>query len=160
MTPEPVLEHETPSEPPPRSPRSLLFPLLLIALGILLLLNNLGLLGLPRGEGWLRLWPLLLVLLGLDSAFNRGGVAGPSFLIGLGLILLAHNFGMLQVGFWRAVTYLWPLLLIAWGFDFVLPRRSIWLSLIGIVIVLGLLVGALILLSGRGLLLPWPGLGG
>ncbi len=57
--------------------RSIVGPLLLILLGVALLLDNLGIISLSWGDVW-RLWPLLLVLAGLQIIFSRttwGGLA-------------------------------------------------------------------------------------
>jgi hypothetical protein len=54
-----------------RPRRGIFWPLLLIALGLLLLLSNFGII---TGVSWLAiasLWPLLLILIGLDIAFAR-----------------------------------------------------------------------------------------
>ena len=51
--------------------RGAFWPLLLIAIGLIFLLSNYGLIA---GVSWLavlNLWPLLLVLIGLDIAFAR-----------------------------------------------------------------------------------------
>ena len=59
----------------PRRRRGSLFgPLLLIALGIIFLLNNVNVL---QGDVWntiLRLWPLILIVIGLDSLYQRQGL--------------------------------------------------------------------------------------
>ncbi len=131
-----------------RTPRSLFFPLLLIALGIVLLLENLGLLGESVGAILLKLWPFLLILLGVDGILDRSGVAGPSFLIGLGIVFLLSNFGYLQVDVWQALFTLWPILLIAWGFDWVFGRRTWLTSLIGVIVTLAVLIMAVSFLNG------------
>ncbi len=51
--------------------RGLFWPLLLIVVGVLFLLANLGLLAPISVVGLLRLWPLLLVLMGIDIAVAR-----------------------------------------------------------------------------------------
>jgi len=69
---------------PRRRSGSLLFPLVLIAAGILLLLSNLGLI---QGDVWpslLRYWPVLIVALGLDLLLGR-----PSFGAALGTLIFA-----------------------------------------------------------------------
>lgn len=130
-----------------RTPRSLFFPLLLIALGIILLLDNLGLLGESVGATLLKLWPLLLILLGVDGFLDRSGVSGPSFLIGLGFIILLSNFGYLQVDVWQALFTLWPIMLIAWGFDWIFGRRAWLTSLIGVMVTLMVLFAAVSFLN-------------
>jgi hypothetical protein len=91
----------------------------------------------------LNLWPLMLVLIGLDGLINRNGVVGPSLLIGLGVIFLLNNFGYLVLDVWQLILSLWPVLLIAFGFDILIGRRSWLLSLIGVMVVLAILVGAI-----------------
>ncbi|MFM8321240.1 MAG: LiaF transmembrane domain-containing protein [Chloroflexota bacterium] len=132
----------------PRRRRSLFWPLALILLGLLFLLNNLGLLGQDlRGNLW-ALWPLLLVLIGVDDFLDHGRVAGPSLLIGAGVLFLLANIGVLNLSVWQAVASLWPLLIVAAGIDLVVGRRSWLLSLLGVVLVLALLIYAVGALAG------------
>jgi len=128
---------------PQRKRRSLFGPLLLIALGIVFLLNNMGIL---RDEGWntvLQLWPLILIVIGLDSIYQREGLVGAIFMIGLGTVFLLANFNLLNIDAWQLVLRLWPVLLVAIGLDLVVGRRSLWASLAGLVILLAILAGAL-----------------
>ena len=46
---------------------------------------------------------------------HRGGFVGPTILIGLGILLLLSNLGMLQWSVWDTAWRLWPILLIAAG---------------------------------------------
>ncbi len=72
-------------------------PLLWIGAGVLLLLHNLGLLG---GHGWaslLRLWPLLLVALGIDLLIGRRSLLGAL----LSLLLIGM---LLGGGVWLALS--------------------------------------------------------
>jgi len=129
------------NRPPVRG--SIFGPLLLIALGIVFLLNNIG--ALP-GDAWdifLRFWPLLLIVAGLDNLYRREGIVATFLLVGLGSIFLAANLGWLGVDVWRMVIRLWPVLLIAIGFDLILGRRSVWASLVGLLLVLAILMGSL-----------------
>ena len=57
-----------------RQRSGLFFPLLLIALGILFLLTNLDVVGREIWRDVWRLWPALLILLGLDLLGGRGSV--------------------------------------------------------------------------------------
>jgi hypothetical protein len=75
--------------------RGVFWPLLLIALGIVFLLQNFGLIS---GVSWLAiasLWPLLLVLIGLDIAFARRWpiptLAVEIAVIAAGLALVAYS---------------------------------------------------------------------
>lgn len=133
------------SERRPRYRGSLFFPLLLIALGLLFLLNNFGVL---TGNIWdfvATFWPLLLIVWGLDAGLRRNGIVGPALLIGVGVVFQLSNLGYLALDVWIAIIRLWPVLLVAIGLDIVIGhRRSPWWSLLGLVLVLALLGGALL----------------
>lgn len=127
----------------PRRRGSLFGPLLLIVIGIIFLLRNMGAL---TGDVWdivLRLWPVLLIVMGLDSIYKREGFVGATFLIGLGIVFLLSNFGYLGMGVWQLVLRLWPVLIIAVGFDMIFGRRSAWASLIGVFLIIAILIGVL-----------------
>jgi lia operon protein LiaF len=127
---------------------SIFFPLVLIFLGVIFLLSNVGVLA---GDVWgniLMLWPLLLIALGLDGIVRRNGFAGPVFLIGLGVVFLLANFGYLAFNVWEFVFRLWPLLLIAIGLDIVIGQRSAAGAVFGLAILLVLLFGAIWLFGG------------
>jgi len=62
-------------KPPRRRYPSVVWPVILIAAGVLFLLSNFGYLDLNFSELW-RLWPLLLVLMGLDILLGRRSVIG------------------------------------------------------------------------------------
>ena len=75
--------------------RGVFWPLLLIAIGLLFLLSNFGLIS---GVSWLAvlsLWPLLLILIGLDIAFARRwplpALAAELLVIVAGLALVAAS---------------------------------------------------------------------
>lgn len=128
----------------PRSKRgSIFFPLLLIIIGLMFLLSNMGVIS---GDVWillLQFWPILLIVIGLDSIFKREGLVGATFFIGLGVIFLLANLGYLSVSVWQLVLTLWPVFLIAIGFDILIGRRSVWASIAGVILVLVILAGAL-----------------
>jgi hypothetical protein len=82
------------------------------------------------------------------SARNyRRSIMGPLFLVGLGVLVLLHNLGILTWSFWEAALHLWPLVLVAWGLDLLLGRRSAWGAAIAIILILVLLVGGISLLD-------------
>jgi hypothetical protein len=75
--------------------RGVFWPLLLIALGLVFLLSNFGIIS---GVSWLAiasLWPLLLILIGLDIAFARRWplptLAAEVAVIAAGLALVAYS---------------------------------------------------------------------
>jgi hypothetical protein len=124
----------------PRSGGSLFFPILLISLGIIFLLRNTG--ALP-GDAWdliLRLWPLILIAMGLDNILTRQGVAAPTIFIAIGVVILLDNLNIVQWNVWQVILSLWPVLIIAIGLDLLVARRSIWgavVALILLAIILG-----------------------
>lgn len=80
---------------------------------------------------------------------RRGGVVGPVIMIGLGVVFLLNNLGLLSCGIWGALIRLWPILLVAAGLDLILGRRSIWGSLLALVLTFAVL-GVALWLSGTG----------
>ncbi len=62
-------------KPPRRRYPSVVWPVILITAGVLFLLSNFGYLDLNFSELW-RLWPLLLILMGLDIILGRRSVIG------------------------------------------------------------------------------------
>jgi hypothetical protein len=82
---------------PERRSRSVIFPLILILLGVGLLLDQLGVWTFSW-QALLRLWPLALVLIGLDMILSRTRVGGlVSLLIVVALVALL-------LGFYRPFT--------------------------------------------------------
>ena len=75
--------------------RSLFWPIVLIAVGVIWLLGNLGIISGANIVVLLRLWPLLLIIVGLDLLFGRQSpVIGA--LIGIGAVVLIV--GLMLVG--------------------------------------------------------------
>jgi energy-converting hydrogenase Eha subunit A len=122
---------------------SLIWPAILITIGIVLLLKNIGVLG---GDAWitiLHLWPVLLIALGLESLFQKRGVVGPVFWIVLGVVFFLSEMGITNWDSLEILLRFWPLILIALGLDVLLPRRSLWASMLGLIIMLVVFAGAL-----------------
>ena len=123
--------------------RSFFGPILLIAIGLIFLGNNLGLI---PGEGWeliWRLWPVLLIIGGLNDLVRREGVAWPMLLIGAGVFFLLNNFGPRVWISWTQIIRLWPVLLIAAGIDLVFKGESIWFTVGGIILTMVLIAGSI-----------------
>ena len=76
---------------PPKRPRSRSFfwPILLIGIGTMLLLNNLGIVAWNTWNLIWRFWPLILVAIGIDVLFGQRSVLGAVFSAMLVLALLA-----------------------------------------------------------------------
>lgn len=136
-------ENNNPIKPPRRRLGPILWPLLLIAFGVLLLLNSLGLLQKSVWDILWSLWPLLFIAIGLDALFRKKEIFGPVFWFGLGGVFLLTNFGILGWDAWNVLFRLWPLLIVTAGLELLLGRRSIWISLPVTAVVLGILAVAL-----------------
>jgi hypothetical protein len=126
-----------------RTGGSLFFPILLISLGIIFLLRNMG--ALP-GDAWdliLRLWPLILIAMGLDNILTRQGVAAPTIFIAIGTVILLDNLNIVQWNVWQVILSLWPVLIVAIGLDLLVARRSIWGAVLALILLAIILGGAL-----------------
>jgi hypothetical protein len=123
----------------------LFFPLLIITIGLLLLLQNLNILNDSIWDLLWKCWPVLLIWIGLDSLINQHGVAGPVFFIGIGTIFLLNNFELLSWNTWDLIFQLWPVILIAWGLDLVVGRRAWWGALAALALLAVVIVGVLAL---------------
>ncbi|MFZ6027334.1 MAG: LiaF transmembrane domain-containing protein [Chloroflexota bacterium] len=121
----------------------LFFPLVLITVGLLLLLQNLNVLNDNIWNLLWKCWPVLLIWIGLDSLFDRHGVAGPVFFIGIGTVFLLSNFNILTWNSWDLIFQLWPVMLIAWGLDLVFGNRSVWGSVLAVILLGAIVVGVL-----------------
>lgn len=125
--------------------RSVFGPLLLVTIGFFFLLNNLGVV---TGSFWdlvFRLWPVLLIVGGLDDLFQRRHFIGPVFWISVGAIILLANLGIVQWDLWDLAIRFWPVLIIVAGLDIILSRyvQNVWGILLSLILVVGMLLGIL-----------------
>lgn len=108
-------------EPPPRRARPFLPGLLVAALGVVFLLDNLDVIDSGR---ILRFWPLILILAGarhLWEARDRGAALWGAVLSGAGGLLLLEALDLVDFDVWD----LWPLVLVAIGLRMLaFPGRS------------------------------------
>lgn len=82
--------------------RSLFWPLMLISVGLIWLLTNIGVLSALNIQALFRLWPLILIVIGLDLLVGRGnprlktiiGVGGVGLI--LALMLIAPALGLVR----------------------------------------------------------------
>lgn len=72
---------------------------------------------------------------------RRISLVGPAILIGLGLLFLANNFGLLHGNVWAVAWRFWPLLLVLLGLEILVGRQSGLVSAIIAVVGILLLVG-------------------
>jgi hypothetical protein len=74
----------------------LIWPVILITIGVLFLLSNLGVLNINFWELW-RLWPVLLILVGLDLIIGRRSALGNLIALVLALLVIAGAVFLLVV---------------------------------------------------------------
>lgn len=123
--------------------KSLFFPVLLIGIGLVVFLINVGFL---HGTVWgffSTWWPVLLLLAGLDGLYTRSGWVGPLVLIGLGGVMLAGNLGYVPQNAWHLLLQLWPIFLVGIGLDLVIgSTHSTWAAIgrvfLGLLLIAGL----------------------
>jgi len=77
----------------------------------------------------------------MERRERRGSLVGPIILIGLGLVFLLNNLGMVSWDVWDIIARFWPILLIAIGLDILIGRRSLLGSLLALAVML-VVVGA------------------
>lgn len=61
-----------------------------------------------------------------QQPIRRPSLLGPIILIGLGLLFLLGNLGIMTWSTWEAMARLWPVLLIAGGLEIIVGRRYPW----------------------------------
>jgi len=76
-----------------------------------------------------------------STYYRRHGLVGPVILLGLGVILLLENMGLLSGSLWTVLFRMWPLILIAIGIDLLIGRRSTWGALLSLILILAVFVG-------------------
>jgi hypothetical protein len=75
---------------------------------------------------------------------RRGpGLVGPVILIGLGVVFLLNNLGIVSWSVWEIIFRFWPILLVAAGLDLLVGRRSVWGSLLALVLTVAFVAGVL-----------------
>ncbi|MGB2964310.1 MAG: DUF5668 domain-containing protein [Anaerolineales bacterium] len=134
-------------EQKPNKRRSYFGPILLITVGLIFLAENLGFI---PGDGWetiIKLWPVLLIIAGVDDLIRREGIAWPILLIGAGTFLLFNNFGPQAWISWTQLFQLWPILLIAFGIDLMFKGKSGWMTAAGIILTIALIGSAFWIVS-------------
>ena len=85
---------------------------ILAGIGVLLLLQNLGI---PYFEDLERYWPVILIVVGVAQAARSMGMGGRVWggaVFIVGVFFLLHNFGVIHGNIWR---FLWPGILIMIG---------------------------------------------
>ena len=128
--------------------KSIFFPLLLVCLGLVLLLNTMNILPASAWGTIVVYWPVLFIASALDSIYRGEGYVGAVIWGGLGVFLLLSNLGMMSNTSWTVLLRWWPVLLIAGGLDLIIGRHSIWSAIIGLMLGVALLAGVVWLSIG------------
>lgn len=81
---------------------------------------------------------------------RRKSLVWPLVLIGLGIVFLLNNLGIVSWNIWNVLWRMWPVLVIALGLDMIFGRRSGLWSAITVVFVLVMFAGAYWLVSVSG----------
>ena len=77
----------------------------------------------------------------MNQRERRSGFVGPFILVGIGILFLLNNLGLIEVNFWRLASTLWPVALIGVGLDMLIGRRSSAGSLLAVLLTAIFLVG-------------------
>jgi len=96
----------------PRSSGGLLGGIILAGIGVLLLLQNLGI---PYFDDLERYWPVILIVVGIVQASRSMGMGGRiwgGIVFAVGVLFLLQNFNLIHGDLWR---FLWPGILILVG---------------------------------------------
>jgi len=83
--------------PAPRRAPGLFWPIILIGLGVILLLSNLGRLPADPWPLLSRLWPVILIVIGLDVLLGRRSVWGGVFSAALALLVIGSVIALLYI---------------------------------------------------------------
>lgn len=102
---------------------------IIIAVGVILVLDNLGIATFNVKNAWLYIYPVLFIVAGLKWMIDRIRFRGGSWIFGslffiIGALLLLDRFAVITFVF-NDVFKLWPLLIIYFGFAFIRkPRKN------------------------------------
>lgn len=99
----------------------------IIILGIVLLLNNVGLTDIDIASLFYTYWPIFIILFGLQFLTNKGStgetISGLIFIF-IGALLIGKNTGLLDVNFTFIWKLFWPVIIIIIGFNLLLGHKS------------------------------------
>lgn len=104
-----------------------LLAVIFIGVGVLLVLENIGVATFDARSYWINLYPLLFIIYGLKTIIDRLRYRGGSWIFGsflfiFGSLLMFDRFGVFSFEF-NDIFKLWPLLIIYLGFTFIRPKR-------------------------------------
>lgn len=129
-----------------RNRHSFLFPLIVIFSGVIFQLQATGLFGESVNSFLAKVWPVVILIAGLDLFFGSKRILAAVALCLLGAVLLVYNLsGDLKL--WEIFQSFWPLLLILYGFDMLISGKSFSKILI-IVVVIGVILYIIFVSNG------------
>jgi len=101
--------------------------IVIIAIGVIALLDNLGLVEISFSYLVNLLWPLLIGIAGINFIVNRRDIPGivtGSLLIALGVIFLGNNAGFFDVDMRKFWQGFWPVIIILIGINVLSKNKS------------------------------------
>lgn len=152
MPPPPPAPHSPTVAPASRAASgSVTAAVVLIVVGVVFLLMRL----VPSIQWW-SFWPLIIVLAGLIQAFTPGKegwsvhrVFDGFVTVAIGGVFLATTMGVVGWGVWMRILGLWPVLIIAVGFDLLgKALHTSWLRALGSLAIIGALAYGVSTASG------------
>ena len=102
---------------------NMIWPLILILVGAVFLLYNLGYFETGFWQVLVSLWPLLVAAFALHMALVGGAIFLPLGLVAFAAGFLLRNLGVIDANMWLLLGQLWPLLLVALGLDVLISPR-------------------------------------
>ena len=100
-----------------RPPVQVLLGVLIVTVGVIALLSQLGILTVDLGQLFSDWWPLLIVGVGLSALIaSPRAWLGPVVIIVVGLLLLVQSLDLLDVNVWEL---LWPVAVILLGLSLI-----------------------------------------
>ena len=121
-----------------RNRRSFLFPLIVILSGVIFQLQATGLLGESANSFLAKVWPVVILVAGLDLFFGSKRILASAVLCLLGAALLVYNLSG-DTKLWELFHSFWPLLLILYGFAMLINGKS-FSNILIIVVVIGVIL--------------------
>lgn len=124
------------------------WPLALIAVGVIFLLNNLNI---AHVSGWGFLatyWPLIFVIGSLDDIYRGKDLPGAVIGVGFAAMMVAGNLGYLPLDALQILIRFWPVVFVSIGLNLLFANHTLLMNIIGVV--LALLVVAGLLFMGLG----------
>lgn len=122
---------------------SLFIPLVLIGVGVVFFFTTLGLLHMSAWDVFMKWWPVVLIIAGVDQLWQRSGSVGAVLVIGLGGLFLLGNLGAIDVSAWNVILRMWPVFVIAWGLDLLVGNKSNFAMVVGVVLGFALFIGVI-----------------